>query len=207
MQSFFTISLLKVTFKMDIRYSMIWTFLVCSIFMTGCFSDIEETRAINSNADDPRTSSHLLDSAINRSNLSIPSFNNSNINLQYLSEDEWGMYFTLLRISHDGFITWIEQDSFTRLHSVFEYKLSPKEQEKITTLIDPIVGLKLKYPDPSRNLVDGGNNSLVFAKGDSVYIRYWQYNEMLSQYDLPVIESLIDSIKTVVQKRKAWYQN
>ena len=176
------------------------------IYLAACFNPSGETKFIDSNAHDERTASYLLDSSINRRYLSIPAFNDSDVFLQYLSEDEWGMYFSLLRISNTGYITLIEQDSFSRLHSMFKYKLSSQEQQNIGRIVHPILSHQLTYPDPSRNLIDGGNNSIIFAKQDSVYIRYWQYNKMLPQNDLMKIEALVDSLKQVVQRKKNWSQ-
>lgn len=171
----------------------------------GCQEPAIEVVYVASNADDDRTTASLLDSAINRTHLSVPGFWKANPRFQYLSRDGWGMHFTLLRIGEDD-ILLIEQDTFTRLHSVFQYSLHASNRKQVDSLLQPILTHRLQFPDPATHLVDGGLESMIYRVSDTVYIKIWQLNPMLPKNDADKIRATVDSLKKLVHRKKEWWQ-
>lgn len=177
------------------------------MFVFICCSDKKNTEeVIDSNAKDGRITQHLVDSIINRRYLSINSFRNTDYDFQYLNEDEWGISFVLIRIDLGKRIILIEQDSFTRLHKVFEYEFKDNDEKRISDYIEPIIQGEIKYPDPSRNLIDGGNVSILYRHNDTVSVRYWQENQRLPRNDLERIDQIIDSLRNYIEERKFFWQ-
>lgn len=191
------------------KYQLLLTFqFILTILLYDCAgSEQSNETVIDSNADDPRFVSRILDSAIYRRHLTLSPLRTTSFDFQYLDEDEWGSYFSLIRFdSKNNVILLVKQDSTNRFHSIFEYKLRLHEGKAISELLSPITNGFLTFPDPSRNMLDGGDVSITYFRKDTISIRHWQDNERLEANDKAVILTIINSVITTIQRRKAWWQ-
>ncbi|MFT5997861.1 MAG: hypothetical protein ACI81P_000306 [Neolewinella sp.] len=89
--------------------------LTLAILLFGCTeSELSNKAVIDSNAADDRFVSHILDSAIYRRHLTLPPLRTTNFDFQYLDEDEWGSYFSLIRFdSKNNNIVLVGQDHYS----------------------------------------------------------------------------------------------
>lgn len=181
--------------------------LLLVLFLSSCsLKRPNNTAIIDSNAKDSRATDQLLDSVISRRHLSIMPFRSAGYDFQYLNEDEWGISFLLIRVAYGDRIQVIEQDSFTRLYKIFEFKLNATDGAVIDGYIKPIISGALAFPDSSRNISDGGDVSLVYRHGDTISVRHWQDNPRLAHKDLAKIDEIIDTLLVYVEGRKLNWQ-
>lgn len=187
--------------KID-QYCYIIILLTFTIFQS-C-RDYDGSQAeVCSNALDERQTQHLLDSLIERRNLSLTSFNRSGFDFQYLNEDEWGISFLLIRVDFNKRIMLIEQDSFTGLFNIFKYDLIESEGDTINDIVRPIVNGDFVFPSSERHLMDGGNISMLYKNRDTIFVKYWQHNPRLPQNDIKDIEKAVTKLRQYIKKRKS----
>ncbi len=168
-------------------------------FLSCADSSINTPLIVDSNAEDIRFNDQLLDSTICRNHLTLPPFDPAQWDFQYLDEDEWGWYFTLLRINwtHNNLL-FVKQDTVSRHYSFYQLNLTDAKMDTIAAILAPITTNNQTFPNPARHMVDGGDVSIIYKYADTLHLRYWQHNQQLPQRPQREIATIIDLLETVL---------
>ncbi len=128
-----------------------------------------------------------------------PPFDPAQWDFQYLDEDEWGWYFTLLRINwtHNNLL-FVKQDTVSRHYSFHQLNLTDAKMDTIAAILAPITTNNQTFPIQPDTWSTVVMCRLFYKYADTLHLRYWQHNQQLPQRPQREIATIIDLLETVL---------